>query len=124
VIDVADTGYKFNIEIQRSGSGGVGNMKVFCYDLMLAELWSKKSQTPGFLVHDSTIFDGVDERQIANALILAERKSRICGFQYICTMNSDSVPWGELEGRLDLKKFVALTLTDETVEGSLLGVRF
>lgn len=124
VIDVTDSGYKFNIEIQRSGSGGVGNMKVFCYDLLLAELWSQKPQSPGFLIHDSTIFDGVDERQRANSLILAARKSQECGFQYICTMNTDAIPWQELGGELSLQQFVRLTLTDQTVDGSLLGIRF
>ncbi len=72
IIDVGDTGFRFEVIIKRDGSSGIGNMKVFCYDLMLAELWSKKQKSPGFLVHDSIIFDGVDERQVANALELAD----------------------------------------------------
>jgi uncharacterized protein YydD (DUF2326 family) len=129
VIDVTDSGYKFNIEIQRSGSSGVGNMKVFCYDLLLAELWAKKMFSPGFLVHDSLIFEGVDERQHANALILAATKSVECGFQYICTMNTDSIPAKDASNGLEwdqfkLREFVRLTLTDQTAEGSLLGIRF
>ncbi len=124
VIDVTDAGYKFNVEIQRSGSGGVGNMKVFCYDLTLAELWSKKAHSPGFLVHDSTIFDGVDERQRANALILASQKADACGFQYICTINTDALPIEELGDTFPLQSFVRLTLTDQTADGSLLGIRF
>jgi uncharacterized protein YydD (DUF2326 family) len=123
VIDITETGYKFNIEIQRSGSGGVGHMKVFCYDLLLAELWSRKRKSPGFLFHDSIIFDGVDERQKATALMLVENKSNAHKFQYICTMNSDSVPHGEL-GKFPFAQFVRLTLTDESVEGSLLGIRY
>lgn len=124
VIDVSDAGYKFNVDIQRSGSGGVGNMKVFCYDLTLAELWTNRAQSPGFLVHDSMLFDGVDERQVANALVLAAEKSQKCGFQYICMINSDAVPWKELEGVLDLRQYVRLTLTDESEAGSLLGIRY
>ena len=38
VIDVGASGFKFDIEILRSGSTGVGNMKILCFDLMLAEL--------------------------------------------------------------------------------------
>ena len=124
VIDVGASGFKFDIEILRSGSTGVGNMKILCFDLMLAELWAKHSPSPKLLVHDSILFDGVDERQIAHALELAERKSRECGFQYICTLNSDMIPWGDFSAEFDLTPFVRLTLTDKTASGSLLGIRY
>ena len=87
-----NTGFKFNVDIRRSGSAGISKMKILCYDLMRAELWSKRDVRPGFLIHDSDIFAGVDERQIARALELAERKSRECGFQYIVCLNSDTIP--------------------------------
>src|SRR5262249_19359463 len=35
VIDIDDTGYKFDVEIAGSPSEGISKMKVFCYDLML-----------------------------------------------------------------------------------------
>ncbi|MDP3758262.1 MAG: DUF2326 domain-containing protein, partial [Candidatus Daviesbacteria bacterium] len=41
-INVSKTGFKFNVSIERSGSYGIGNMKIFCYDLMLAKLWANK----------------------------------------------------------------------------------
>lgn len=123
VIDVESTGYRFNVEIQRAGSDGVSHMKVFCYDLMLAELWSTKPHAPGFLVHDSIMFDSPDSRQNATALQLAAEKSQRLGFQYICTMNSDRVPWADLEG-FELEAYVRLRLTDLTPEGSLFGIRF
>jgi uncharacterized protein YydD (DUF2326 family) len=66
-----------------------------CCDLMLARLWSARSASPGFLIHDSTIFDGEDERQRAEALELATSESLAQGFQYICTLNSDYVPRNE-----------------------------
>lgn len=125
VINIADTGYKFDVEILRSGSGGVGNMKIFSYDLTLAELWSvRNTHAPGFLIHDSVIFEGVDERQIANAIRLAAFKSEKSGFQYICTINSDSVPYQELGSDFDFSKYVRIRLTDEAIEGSLLGIRY
>jgi len=123
-IQVAHTGFKFHIDIARARSGGIGNMKVFCYDLTLAELWAEKEVSPGLLVHDSLIFDGVDERQKALALQRAEQMSRQKGFQYICTINSDAVPYGEFEPGFDFDKSVRLRLTDATTEGCLLGVRF
>ena len=124
VIDLGVSGFKFDIEILRSRSGGVGNMKILCYDLMLAELWSEHRPSPQFLIHDSLLFDGVDERQVANALELAARKSRECGFQYICTLNSDMIPSVDFSNEFNIDTFVQLTLTDKTPSGSLLGVRY
>jgi uncharacterized protein YydD (DUF2326 family) len=99
-------------------------MKVFCYDLMLARLWADRAPSPKLLVHDSTIFDGVDERQRALALQLAFEESEKHGFQYICTLNSDYVPWPEFPPNFDLRTFVKLELTDLDASGSLLGIRF
>jgi uncharacterized protein YydD (DUF2326 family) len=123
-IDIAPTGYKFHINIERSKSEGIGNMKVFCYDLMLAQLWAQKQHKPGFLVHDSTIFDGVDERQRALALELAHRESERWGFQYICMLNSDMLPEKDFSDGFNIERFVRLRLTDATSKGGLLGVRF
>ncbi|OWU67699.1 hypothetical protein ATO2_14260 [Roseovarius sp. 22II1-1F6A] len=124
VVNIADTGYKFDVDIQRSGSRGIDSMKVFCYDLVLAELWDAKNPNPGFLIHDSVIFDGVDERQRALGLQLAARKAESLGFQYICTLNSDMVPRGEFDASFEFDRFVRLTLTDATLDGGLLGIRY
>ncbi len=124
VIHVERTGFKFDVEIPRARSAGVANMKIFCYDLTLAELWADRQPSPGFLVHDSLIFDGVDERQIAQALQRAAKVSGEQGFQYICTINSDAIHDAEFEPGFDLSEFVRLRLTDESPEGRLLGVPF
>ena len=124
VVEVGATGFRFDVEIIRSGSQGIGNMKILCYDLMLAELWSSRTPSPHMLIHDSLLFDGVDERQIALGLELAERKARECGFQYICTLNSDTIPWKDFSAGFDLRRFVRLTLTDTSAAGSLFGIRY
>lgn len=124
VIDVGNNGFTFKVEIERSGSQGIESMKVLCFDLMLAELWSARGRSPGFLVHDSAIFDGVDERQVALGLQRAHVKSDAAGFQYICTMNSDAIPAREFSGGFSLDPFVRLRLTDATPEGCLLGIRY
>lgn len=123
-INVSKTGFKFNVSIERSGSYGIGNMKIFCYDLMLAKLWANKTKTPVFLIHDSIIFADVDERQKAFALQLAESESRKEGFQYICTMNSDNVPRNDFDKDFYFDNFVVKKLTDATEDGGLLGLRF
>ncbi|QKQ75981.1 ABC-three component system protein [Nostoc sp. TCL240-02] len=124
VIDVGSNGFSFRVEIRRDGSEGIDKMKIFCYDLMLAQLWSERDPSPRILIHDSTIFDGVDERQVSLALQLADRESRRLGFQYICTLNSDMVPSSEFPLDFNFDSFVRLRLTDENEEGGLLGISF
>lgn len=123
-IEFKDGGYKFNVDIKGSGSHGIGHMKVFCYDLNLIKLWSKHKDMPGFLIHDSIIFDGVDERQIAKALELAKSESEQRNFQYICTMNSDTIPKEDLSKDFNFDKYVVVRFTDATPNGGLLGIRF
>ena len=123
-IDVKNTGYDFKVEIERSGSAGLENMKIFCYDLMLAKLWARRPVSPGFLVHDSALFDGVDERQTALALQLASDEAEKESFQYVCMLNSDTVPRGDFDPGFDFDSKVAATFTDARGDGGLLGVRF
>lgn len=125
-IDVLDKGYGFNVEIKRAWSQGIGYMKVFCYDLTLVRLFSDVLGEPGFLIHDSTIFDGVDERQIAKALELAAFESKAREIQYICALNSDNVPYADFSEsfKAEFEKHVIITFTDATDDGGLLGIRF
>ncbi len=124
IIDVGPGGFRFQVEIERSGAEGIESMKIFCYDLMLAQLWSDKSHSPGFLIHDSTLFSGVDERQVAIALERAAAVAEEHGLQYICTLNSDTLPYDEFSEGFDIEQYVRLRLTDTDVSGSLLGKRF
>lgn len=124
VIDIDENGFRFNVEIERSASQGVENMKIFCYDLMLAQLWSERVPSFGSLIHDSTVFDGVDERQIATAIQMASRESKERKFQYVCMMNSDSLPKRDLAPDFNIDDFVRLRLNDEDISGCLFGVRF
>ena len=80
VVDITDNGFSFDVEIMRSGSQGINNMKIFCYDLMIAQLWASRAPSAGLLIHDSTIFDGVDERQMAQSLELAQKEAENSGF--------------------------------------------
>jgi uncharacterized protein YydD (DUF2326 family) len=124
-VGVGDSGYSFKIDIRSSRSQGVGYMKVFCYDLTFTQIQARFS-TPSFLVHDSTVFDGVDERQFARALEYVARKSTESGFQYICMLNSDVVPVSEFSDAFKevFNDSIRINLTDGSPAGSLLGVRF
>lgn len=125
-VDIKETGYSFNIDIKNSRSQGVGYMTLFCYDMMIAELGKKKEKYPDFIVHDSTVFDGVDERQVARALMLAMNKCSELGIQYIGLINSDMIPYNEFDNKS--KEFfdesIRLRISDEQENGGLLGIRF
>lgn len=125
-IDTSKSGYKFKVDIKRANSDGVGNMKTFCYDLMNAEVWATVKNRPLPLIHDSKIFDGVDERQVAKALELAYKKSQEFGFQYIFTINSDKIPYDLFKPEFadDFKSKIKVTYTDNGDKGNLLGITF
>lgn len=116
--------FSFHVDIQGEGSQGIEKMKLFCFDLMLAQLWANRDTAPGFVFHDSHIFDGVDDRQKAAALRLAAQQAEEHGFQYICSFNSNDLPSQDLLGELDLTTHTRLTLTDDGPQGKLLGREF
>lgn len=124
-INVAKRGYKFGVDIKRASSSGIGYMKVFCYDLMLIQLRAHYQDMPGFLIHDSTIYDGVDERQIAASMELAAEEAEKREFQYICAINSDCVPYGDFSSNFKdkFRNYTRTELTDKE-DGCLFGIRF
>jgi uncharacterized protein YydD (DUF2326 family) len=120
----AGTGYTLDYRIDRKGSEAVGHMVVFCYDLLLVRTWATRPQSPGFLIHDTTLFDGADERQFTQALYLAHRASQSEAFQYLCCLNSDRIPTSGFPEGFDWRAFVKLTLQDGSEDGGLFGFRF
>lgn len=125
IIDPTPSGPSFEVKIEGERSKGITNMQIFCFDMMLTELNCRRGRSPGFLVHDSHLFDGVDERQIAKALQLGAQRSEELGFQYIVTMNSDVLPESGYQSGFDVRDYVLSTkLTDATETGGLFGLRF
>lgn len=125
-IGASENGPKFEITMPNSKSQGIKNMQIFCFDMMLMTVCAEHETSPGFLVHDSHLFDGVDERQIAHALVAGRDLADEYGFQYIVTMNSDVLPNENLfPANFDIDKHIlGVKLTDETEEGGLFGLRF
>ena len=126
-LTIAETGSgpQFDVHIDGQRSKGITNMQIFCFDLMLTEISLKQGRGPGFLLHDSHLFDGVDERQVAKALQLGAERAEATGFQYIVTMNSDALPREGFRSGFDIRDHVLDTkLTDATDTGGLFGLRF
>lgn len=123
-IDETSNGPMFKFPMQGERSKGIKNMQIFCFDMMLMRLCAKRQMGPGFLIHDSHLFDGVDGRQVISALRLGAEISEELGFQYIVTMNQDDAFKETIEG-FDLNDYVLPThLTDATEDGGLFGIRF
>jgi uncharacterized protein YydD (DUF2326 family) len=124
-VSESQSGPVFDVHIEGQRSKGITNMQIFCFDLMLMEISKKRGIGPGFLIHDSHLFDGVDERQVAKALQLGAERAQISGFQYIVTMNSDALPKEGFKGNFSVRDHVVDTkLTDATETGGLFGLRF
>lgn len=123
-VDVSDNGPTFKINVEGGRSVGIRNMQIFCFDMMLSIIWAKQTRGPGFLIHDSHLFDGMDSRQVAKAIEIGEAKSREHNFQYIITMNSDQVPRNEFKPEFEFDRFVnPVQLSDENETGGLFGMR-
>lgn len=123
-IEVTDNGPEFSIQVEGGRSKGIKNMQIFCFDMMLAVLWSARGAGPGFLIHDSHLFDGMDSRQIAKAIEIGAEQATKHGFQYIITLNSDVLSSAEFSEEFDVQSFVnPVRLSDATETGGLFGIR-
>lgn len=124
ILSDTEDGPKFDVKIQGQKSKGVSSMQIFCFDIALTRLTLERGINPGFLVHDSHLFDGVDPRQIMTALQVGHEMASKHGFQYIVALNSDTVE-AERSAGFDPNQFVnEVRLTDATDSGGLFGIRF
>ncbi len=117
-------GPQIEIHIHGEKSRGIGNMQVFCFDMMLMQVVAERKLGPGFMVHDSHLFDGVDERQVGKALAIGAKLAAKTGCQYIVTINSDAIPTQWPAGFEFAKYRLPVQLTDATESGGLFGIRF
>jgi uncharacterized protein YydD (DUF2326 family) len=116
-------GPQFKVEVQGERSPGISNMQIFCFDMMLTQVAADQGMGPGFLIHDSHLFDPVDARQVGTALKVGSVLANEKHFQYIVTLNSDK----QIEAPADfnLSEFeLPVKLTDATETGGLFGLRF
>ena len=123
-VEETSNGPAFQFPMQGSRSKGIKNMQIFCFDMMLMRLCASRGVGPGFLIHDSHLFDGVDGRQLISALKVGAETAQELGFQYLVTMNEDDA-FKETVAGFDLRDHVLPTvLTDAEESGGLFGFRF
>ena len=121
-VTATENGPTFSPTIHGIDSQGVKNMQIFCLDLMAMELWKRESSRPTFLIHDSHLFEGVDERQKLNAMKVGSEYAKAGNYQYIITINSDELP----EPRTDFNpnSYIIKQKLIDSEDGGLFGIRF
>lgn len=122
-IEETPNGPSFEVKVHGSDSAGIQKMQIFSFDMMLMYICIHQKIGPGFLAHDSHLFDGVDGRQVAKALQVGANNAAKLDFQYIVTMNSDVVPT-ELPPDFSPTEFVLPVRLTDTPTGGLFGFRF
>jgi uncharacterized protein YydD (DUF2326 family) len=114
--------YDIGMVSRNQGSAGINSMLIYCFDIMLIQMSIFLDRKMDILIHDSALFDPVDERQIAEALRFGKEKSLEAGFQYIVTLNSDDLPESVKNDVKD--NILPVILTDSDESGCLMGVYY
>ena len=123
-ISANEQGLKFLPTMPSSQSAGIMSMQIFCFDFTMASLCRSRGMGPGFLIHDSHLYEPVDGRQFARALRIGAEYAKEIGIQYIVTLNSDELARAETEGGEDFRPFVLDPLLSDVPGGGLFGIRF
>jgi len=122
--------YLFNIEshIPKEGSQGRGEVKIFCYDVLLYLL---NKDMLGFLAHDGCLFSEMDPRQKTTIFkLILELSKDDEDFQYFINIGDNSlkeVLGNDIltaEEKTKINKSIRLTLSDKNPEDWLFGEGF
>lgn len=125
VIDDMSHKFSFEPQLPSIGSGGVKQLAVACFDLVVARLLHEREVGPQLLVHDSRMFAQMDPRQLAGILRIAYEESTELGYTYVALLNQ--AEFDAAKPDLDFENpdaFIRLQLWDHDEEGSLFGFRF
>lgn len=123
-VEAGKSSLKITPKISSDVSQGINKMSIFCFDLTMAVIGHREGRAPDFLVHDSHIFDGVDDRQVTRALEAAVDVTEAEGMQYIVTINEDKLAQTRSLGFDSTPYVIEPLLTDAYDEGGLFGFRF
>lgn len=126
LLTVENTANGIAIDVSKQGdkSKGIKSMQIYCFDMTLISLLREQGSNIDFLVHDSHLFDPVDSRQVAHALVTGRDLARKYNFQYIVTMNSDQIPYDYLPEDFNVDAMIVPPRLTDTDDGGLFGFRF
>jgi len=118
--------FTIDAKIESDASDGINNVKIFCYDLTI--LFKGYNHDIDFIFHDSRLFDGTDERQKTGMFETIYQKFADGNKQYIATVNQNQLDEIKKHIKADMfetiiNKNTVLTLTDDSNDGKLLGIK-
>jgi uncharacterized protein YydD (DUF2326 family) len=125
--------YLFNINshIPKEGSQGIGEVKIFCYDVLLYLL---NKNVLNFLAHDGCIFSGMDVRQKTTIFKVILKLIKDDDFQYFLNIgentlndildNSNQIDILTVEEKEIIKQSIRLELSDKEPKDWLFGESF
>lgn len=125
--------YLFNINthIPKEGSQGVGEVKIFCYDILLYLL---NKDLLGFLAHDGCIFSEMDRRQKSSIFKIILSLIRDDNFQYFLNIGDNTLKEildenNEVnilseDEKIIINNSIRLTLSDKDEKNWLFGESF
>jgi uncharacterized protein YydD (DUF2326 family) len=123
-VSATENGPEFEITIQGDDGSGISKMEIFCLDYALFINQLAKGKGPGFLLHDSHLFDGVDARQILEAIELGANAADLFGGQYIVCLNSDTLTSLSPETDIDWAEAIVQPVLRDSEQGGLFGSQF
>jgi uncharacterized protein YydD (DUF2326 family) len=125
--------YLFNINshIPKEGSQGVGEVKIFCYDVLLHLL---NKNLLGFIAHDGCIFSEMDPRQKSTIFKVILDLLKKNNFQYFVNIGdnslneildiNDEIKILSKEDKDFIKRSIRLSLSDKEPKDWLFGESF
>ena len=115
---------KVEPKIDGDDSKGIKEVSIFAFDLACVIIGSEGGYIPSFLIHDSHLFDAMDDRQLCSCLNIGARLSDEYGVQYIVLLNTDRLEAAERIGFDRADYPISTILTDKGDDSGLFGFRF
>ena len=123
--------FSINSHIPKEGSQGVGEVKIFCYDVLL---YSQNKNLLNFLAHDGCIFSEMDPRQKTTIFKVILELAKDDSFQYFLNIGENTLK--EIlddknqinilteEEKETIKQSIRLELSDKEAKYWLFGESF
>jgi len=121
------TRFDIDAKIEADKSDGIGNVKIFCYDLSL--LIKGFGHKIDFIFHDSRLLDGIDPRQVHELFLILSEYIKSESKQYILSVNQNQLEEIKqyFDSASDYKKIIEdniiLNLKDNDPKEKLLGIQ-
>ena len=111
-------------KIEGDKSNGIASVRTFLFDMVVLRNAMRLERAPRLIVHDSALFDAMDERQVASCLNIGARLAEEEGFQYVVLLNSDTLQAADSNGFDSGNSVLEQVLDDSSESGGLFGFRF